>query len=136
MARAGGKQQRKAGHQNFRTVSSKSWTRVWLPARTWWLKPWRSAVGTNEFLSVALISLLIPVSLDHHQSGQLRDDYWRFGAVLSVAVQSVYTVSYQWLQNGTNLVGQNSSTLTLSSLESDLQRVSLTSVLSPTTTVR
>ena len=34
----------------------------------------------------------------------------------SVAAQSVYPLSYQWLQNGTNLSGANSATLNLSSL--------------------
>jgi len=37
-------------------------------------------------------------------------------APFSVAVQSVYDLSYQWLQNGTNLFGANSATLNLTSL--------------------
>jgi hypothetical protein len=35
-------------------------------------------------------------------------------AFFTVTAQSVYPLSYQWLQNGTNLMGANSATLTLS----------------------
>jgi hypothetical protein len=37
-------------------------------------------------------------------------------APFNVAAQSSYTLSYQWLQNGTNLVGSTGASLTLSSL--------------------
>ncbi|MBW8863401.1 MAG: immunoglobulin domain-containing protein, partial [Verrucomicrobia bacterium] len=38
-------------------------------------------------------------------------------APFSVAAQSVYALNYQWLQNGTNLDGATSATLTLSGLD-------------------
>lgn len=38
-------------------------------------------------------------------------------ATFNIGVQSVYALSYQWLQNGTNLVSQTNASLTLNSLD-------------------
>ncbi len=103
-----------AGHQNNNRIISIVDTGV-SPGTNYVANTLAVAVTTNEFFggidftpNLAPLITTNPVNYQTIVGGS---------APFSVAVQSVYALSYQWLQNGTNLSGANSATLNLTSLD-------------------